>query len=246
MKKLTLPRLRSLAPQPKKKVQKLAANAAHRLTPPAYEDYDEEPTTKLSTAFLVVLVLHLVAVGGIYAFHSIKSHRRQADPTPSAAEVAKGTAAPKAAAPTTPATPPIAAPSAALAAKAPAAPGLVASPAKAPAAPVSPAVNTPASTVQTPAQKPPAKTEPAPVLPQGKGANPAAASGIAANASGGAHPEVHAAGKTYTVAKGDNPVLIAKRLGVGYDELLKVNGIEDPKKLQIGQVLKVPAKKGAN
>jgi LysM repeat protein len=38
-------------------------------------------------------------------------------------------------------------------------------------------------------------------------------------------------------------VAIARKLGVGYDELLKINGIEDPKKLQIGQTLKVPQKK---
>ena len=49
--------------------------------------------------------------------------------------------------------------------------------------------------------------------------------------------------KSYVVAKGDNPVAIARKLGVGYDELLKINGIEDPKKLQIGQTLKVPQKK---
>ena len=35
---------------------------------------------------------------------------------------------------------------------------------------------------------------------------------------------------------------IARRLGVSYDELIKLNKIDDPKKLQIGQVLKVPAK----
>jgi membrane-bound lytic murein transglycosylase D len=51
------------------------------------------------------------------------------------------------------------------------------------------------------------------------------------------------ASRTYTVAKGDNPVSIAKKMGVSSEELLKLNGLEDPKKLQIGQVLKVPAKK---
>jgi LysM repeat protein len=38
-------------------------------------------------------------------------------------------------------------------------------------------------------------------------------------------------------------VSIAKKMGVSSEELLKLNGLEDPKKLQIGQVLKVPAKK---
>src|SRR5205085_5746032 len=49
-------------------------------------------------------------------------------------------------------------------------------------------------------------------------------------------------GKTYTVGKGDNPVAIAKKLKVSYDELLALNHISDPRKLQIGQKLLVPNK----
>lgn len=48
--------------------------------------------------------------------------------------------------------------------------------------------------------------------------------------------------KTYTVAKGDNPVSIAKKLNVSYDALIALNHIDDPRKLQIGQKLLVPAK----
>ncbi|MFL6568161.1 MAG: LysM peptidoglycan-binding domain-containing protein [Chthoniobacterales bacterium] len=48
---------------------------------------------------------------------------------------------------------------------------------------------------------------------------------------------------TYTVAKGDNPVKIAKKLKVSESELLAANHIDDPRKLQIGQKLIVPAKK---
>jgi LysM repeat protein len=48
---------------------------------------------------------------------------------------------------------------------------------------------------------------------------------------------------TYTVAKGDNPVKIAKKLKVSESELLAVNHIDDPRKLQIGQKLIVPPKK---
>ena len=47
-------------------------------------------------------------------------------------------------------------------------------------------------------------------------------------------------GKTYVVKKGDNPVTIAKRLKVSYDDLLALNHIEDPHKLQIGQKLLIP------
>jgi LysM repeat protein len=45
---------------------------------------------------------------------------------------------------------------------------------------------------------------------------------------------------TYKVEKGDNPYKIAKKFGVSYQELLTLNAIEDPTKLQIGQELKVP------
>jgi LysM repeat protein len=47
-------------------------------------------------------------------------------------------------------------------------------------------------------------------------------------------------GKVYTVAKGDNPVTIARHLHVNYDALLELNGITDPRKLQIGQKLHIP------
>jgi LysM repeat protein len=48
-------------------------------------------------------------------------------------------------------------------------------------------------------------------------------------------------GKTYTVKKGDNPVTIARKLKVSYDDLLALNNIEDPHKLRIGQKLLIPA-----
>ncbi len=47
-------------------------------------------------------------------------------------------------------------------------------------------------------------------------------------------------GKVYTVGKGDKPVTIAKKLKVSYDDLMALNHIEDPRKLQIGQKLLIP------
>ena len=47
-------------------------------------------------------------------------------------------------------------------------------------------------------------------------------------------------GKTYVVKKGDNPVGIAKKLKVSYNDLIALNHIDDPHKLQIGQKLLVP------
>ncbi len=47
-------------------------------------------------------------------------------------------------------------------------------------------------------------------------------------------------GKTYIVKKGDKPVTIAKKLNVSYDDLIELNHIENPHKLQIGQKLMIP------
>jgi hypothetical protein len=52
-------------------------------------------------------------------------------------------------------------------------------------------------------------------------------------------------GNFYVVAKGDNPVSIAKKLKVSQSELLAANNIDDPRKLQIGQKLIVPTPKKA-
>jgi putative chitinase len=47
----------------------------------------------------------------------------------------------------------------------------------------------------------------------------------------------------YTVRSGDSLYLIAKRLGVSQSELQKINDIDDPNLLQVGQKLTIPEKK---
>lgn len=47
-------------------------------------------------------------------------------------------------------------------------------------------------------------------------------------------------GTTYVVKAGDTPIVIARRLGVSHQELMRVNGISDPTKMRVGQVLIVP------
>ncbi len=49
-------------------------------------------------------------------------------------------------------------------------------------------------------------------------------------------------GRVYVVAKGDNPVTIAKKFKVSYDDLLAANHIDDPHKLKVGQKLIIPPK----
>jgi LysM repeat protein len=53
---------------------------------------------------------------------------------------------------------------------------------------------------------------------------------------------VKSAVKTHTVKKGDTVTGIAKTHGVSIADLMKLNGIKDPKLLQLGQSLKIPGK----
>jgi LysM repeat protein len=255
MKRLRFSKLAALLPQPKPRKTKTSLRVtASRLVPTSFDE-DEEPTTKLSTAFVVVLALHVVAVGGIYAFHSIKSHRREADGTAlkvTGAEkkekVAVSAAAPGAEA----------APKAAVADKSssvPAAPSVTA-PVRAAAATAPNFAPTPAPVqVKAPAGVPAGSvseknTGPSAVLPQPRPATPAAAA-AGSPPSGKTAPPAPAAAdsavvRTYTVKRGDNPWSIAKSQGVSYEELMKLNGLDNPKKLQLGQVLKLPPKKTGN
>ena len=195
------------------------------------EYYEAEPNMKLSHAFMVVLILHVVAVGGIYAFNHIKVNKNPDLIANLSGRFAKATGVASstvAAAPVGPAPPqrqpgdadeplpmigsdvPVAATAASVATTKPVAP-LAASSAVAPAV---------------------TQTSPPKAAVASKAA-PKSAPVVATTA---------AAAGTYKVEKGDNPYKIAKKLGVTSQDLLKVNSIEDPTKLQIGQVLKVPAK----
>src|SRR5581483_11214879 len=50
-------------------------------------------------------------------------------------------------------------------------------------------------------------------------------------------------GEIYTVKSGEKLATIAKKLKISADDLMKLNKIDDPKKLQIGQKLHIPAKR---
>ena len=56
-------------------------------------------------------------------------------------------------------------------------------------------------------------------------------------------PKPQIKSSSYVVKKGDNPMKIARENGVSYDELVKLNKIKDPTKIQPGQTLKLPPKK---
>jgi LysM repeat protein len=128
-----------------------------------------EPSMKLSRALLIVLLLHVVAVAGIFAFNAIKT--RQTSLPSARSQTTVGIAADE-------------------------------------------------------------------TKPQAPALNPSTAPKTGPKTSG----KVSDSGKVYLVAKGDNPVTIAKKFKVSYDDLLALNHIDDPRKLKIGQKLLIPDK----
>ena len=210
------------------------------------EDFEEEPNVKLSSAFIVVLILHLVAIGGYYAFISIQTHRPQIVDTPPAAPqtLAKSESSDHSG---KPAIMPAANSSSAkiyrvktgdTLTKIAAANGVSVEDLEEAnglknvgALRVGQDLRLPGKHVSKPVSGDSAKAA------EAKRTNDAAPkSSVAPSAA------AKDSGQIYTIAKGDNPVGIAKKLRVPYDELLKLNKIEDPKKLQIGQKLKIPTK----
>ncbi len=57
-------------------------------------------------------------------------------------------------------------------------------------------------------------------------------------------PPIFADGDTYVVKAGDNLFRIALNHGVTVNELVQLNGIFDPTKIEVGQVLQIPGKLG--
>jgi len=300
--------------------ESLHAKAAANAETYDQEDYDEEePNMKFSHALMVVLALHVIAVGGIFAFNSIKAGQssstkastkgENALPAAQAAAQSKPSSAQgaierragkthtvqagdtlsriaalykisveaiekengittysmirvgqilKIPAPESlavkpevakPATDPVtaAAKHAFLAAKTdiakPAALITKTDIAKPPAAKTDIA-KTAAVITKTDVAKPPAvvaKTDAAKPLPV------AATTPKPANAQPSPKkaetPSPTTDSDVYVVAKGDNPYNIAKKLHVSYNELIALNEIKDPTRVQIGQKLKIPAKK---
>ena len=212
------------------------------------EDYYEaEPNMKLSHAFMVVLILHVVAVGGIYAFNQIKVNKNPnvLENVSSKIGQAAGTLLTGGAAKSSQVAAAVSAPSVAQAATvAPAAtevrrmPGDADEPLPTVASTEAPAFRTTPAT-PAPAVAPKALTPAAPAVTQ---VAPAKAPNKAETSAPAKAAPATSTATTYKVAKGDNPYKIAKHLGVTAQALLEANNITDPTKLQIGQVLKVPRK----
>jgi LysM repeat protein len=246
------------------RTRKFNATAARSATPMAYDD--EDHSTRLSGAFIIVLLLHIIAVVGVFAFARIKESRKMTTPPEPSTQAA--TTKP-AARPAPPKVANIPAPAAATTSVTPAesarslqsgvhsmhivkegetltkiafaynvgVPDLLAAnklknkddihpgqPLTIPDAKLSPKIPAVADT-RTPVAVP-------------QKATPAAPQKIATTMVAGKQV------KSYVVRKGDTAVKIAREHGCSYDDLVKLNSIKDPKKIQPGQVLKVPVKNG--
>ncbi len=251
--KIRLPIRKPAAPAKRPPKLKLKASvASRRRAPLVVEEEDEfleepEPNMKLSHAFVVVLVLHVIAVAGVFAFNSIKA--RQTDKVFASAEAtAPAAPAPENAAPA-PAADPAPATTTASHAPAPAAaPAPTATGRSHPLQPGETLTKVAAQYGVTVAALEAANgiTDPTKiragadlVIPAADPAAPAPK--VAAPAAPTTPSTVKDSGEIYTVAKGDNPVKIAKKLKVPYADLMALNGNPDPRKLQIGQKFKVPA-----
>lgn len=216
--------------------------ATRAASPSAMADCEDEPTTKLTSAFAVVLVLHVVAIAGIYAFNSIKASRasREQSPPPPA-ETAKPAAAPAARnAASTAGTPRLAEASPAPAktagpkqhqvkagenaTKIAGIHGLKTDDLLAANNLKSDAILRPGQMLTIPAARPATKPD-APVKPVNVAPT---------KTTTGLH----------IVRKGDTATSIAKIYGLAAADLLKLNRISDAKKLQEGQSLTLPKKKG--
>jgi len=210
-----------------------------------YEIEQEEPNMKFSHALLVVLALHVIAVGGVFAFNSIKAGQAAAAKNSAKEEIARAAAQ-------TSAQPKPSAPDNVIegwqgrthTVQAGDTLSRLASLYKTTIEAienengittysmirVGQVLKIPAAKPETPkpasAATPPPKSAVQSSAPNNQEVPPAATDG-----------------NTYTVAKGDNPYSIAKKLHVSYNELIAINDIKDPTRVQIGQKLKIPPQK---
>lgn len=209
-----------------------------------FEDYGPEPNMKLSHAFMVVLLLHVVAVGGLYAFNSFKH-----DKDKGAAHKSNGGSS------NNPATPPTES-------SKDQGTGNGEGPGEEPPGSTKPAIVAKASGI------PKAAKESTEITPKQETSHNGGLFATARNlirktvgvagVAGGAKavaqvpaPEsVPATGgavasgtpSTYMVKAGDTLTRIASSLGVAIPDLEKVNGMTEKSVIQVGQILKVPSK----
>lgn len=231
-------------PKPKK-----LNTATRRAAMPVAEDYDaEEPNVRLSRAFFVVMLLHIVAVGGIFLFSSLKKN------TPSPLEQVAGEEVGVDVGLAPGETLYIVKKEDSLGSIANAY-GLTRSdlesanrlasngsiqtgdklviPAKSSAQPLAHDVKK--------LLQPPTTKNTVPVAQKVVNAPIVKTALPVSSATPSTSINSKAVSQIYVVEKGDNPASIAKKHGIKYASLIEANQITDPRKLQIGQKLIIPA-----
>ena len=217
---------------PRRKLRAAAARKSARYDEEEY--FVEEPNVKLSRAFVVVLLLHVVAVGGIFAFstlkdrqssvNSVKNQPATASPTSTpVANIANGRAHSS---------------SQTLVYQVKAGDTLagIAAQFGLTARDLETANNLAPGTIVAIGREL--------VIPEHTNVK---AGGELEKLLDSRQPAGRTAtgagsenGKFYTIQRGDNPATIARKFKITASELLRVNNIDDPKKLQVGQRILIP------
>ena len=240
-------------PMNPKRTRRLRARAATMNSAEEYDDYGPEPNMKLSHAFLVVLMLHVIAVAGLYAFNSMKVAKVPAT------KVAKIAPLPPSGSTQEPSgnqgnssggsgqKPPseVKTPLVAKVAEAPKAAKPATSAAK--SAEVAQSQNNAGGAKGLLASAKGVLAKAAGVGVAATGVSKAGAQSPAPEASNAVTPAESApaatsTNKTYMVRAGDTMTRIASSLGVAIPDLEKINGMTEKSVIQVGQILKVPEK----
>jgi LysM repeat protein len=217
---------------PRKKLRAAAARKSARYDEEEY--FVEEPNVKLSRAFVVVLLLHVVAVGGIFAFSTLKDRQSSVSSVKNQPVTASPTSAPVA----NVANGRAHSSSQTLVYQVKAGDTLagIAAQFGLTARDLETANNLAPGTIVAIGREL-VISEHTNVKTGGeleKLLDSHQPAGRTATGAGGEN------GKFYTIQRGDNPATIAKKFKITASELLRVNNIDDPKKLQVGQRILIP------
>jgi LysM repeat protein len=220
---------------PRKKLRAAAARKSARYDEEEY--FVEEPNVKLSRAFVVVLLLHVVAVGGIFAFSTLKDRQSSSNPAKNQTESASPSSTPG----TNIAANRNHAPNQTMLYQVKAGDTLagIAAQFGLTAHDLEAANNLAPGTIVAIGREL--------IVPEHTNAKGGTELEklLDSRQSGGKTAATAGAGenaKFYTIQRGDNPATIAKKFKVTASELLRVNNIDDPKKLQVGQRILIPTK----
>lgn len=187
-----------------------------RAVQPVLEEREEEPTMRFSTAFIIVFLLQAFAIGGIVVFNHIHKNQQASQEIVEQSQPSETVSR-------------------------------VENPAPKAVAPAAAVVAN--REIHSRAENPAPKVEAVrhESRPVASAAVHHEATKAAPLAAAPRHSEgIRDSGKSYVVVKGDVLERIAKKFGVRYDDLLTLNKITNPRRLQIGRKLHVPVAHLAN